>query len=1503
MNGRRHPSDHHGNGLEMTSPLPSRKSNGNRPLHYSLNNDPAMVHNPLFASKRVEHAPQTVNGFKVLVIAFLLFVCIPVGAVLFAFVNFPEIFLNFLDVQFMSFFTILFAWSGIFHFGVFLLTLPSEIIEERDLKRKKRYHIALQVFALFLFALVLISWFSGFKDEKSVVTSETLSTKPKYDFGSCTFGWKDTLSPTICGSPATLAKITPLQIGDKAPTPTLFVELIDTIGEFIETELETFLPFLFTDDTLKGGETCARFINAHIICNVLVQPCSETCEIDQNLDHAICKAINTKAFGTACAPANRYALATRTRLVLKDLMPMVTSVLSTSVTASLKKKNIFSESNKQLIIEYITVTLQMYETMDSDLTRPGGLYCQNLTAFVYNNTVRENKNYNCSATEYDRVMRELASYQQGKERTARVKTYLMANVVVTILVLSIVCLYAAFATPCTYGPTNSGKDDSGARYRQGAAAVQQEMLALSAKIKLSACLVTETVLMVGVLLKVAAFEREEVLVISKASFNIYAALFNMFSLVVVTMIGYHCQHGWRILFYGKKEKGEVEASPKGGEGTESRTGGKKTPLQYIAWVYDKYSELTDMNTGPYFFTDAIVSEVIEVTTQIITFDALSKQNDVIYVQLATLIISANLVLTPLCLWHRHKNPQTTRHMLPVLQNTLDLLYLVLNFVYLSPGNVSNLPILYAVLSPSYWLFDALKDYCEGISVAKTRLPGTEEDLGIAKALTRTFSARSSFQSISARSIMKLSSKKKTIEGAVVIVMVSMGFTLTGWITFQTISINLQCASLLSPAIWEGSHPRYVFSDGPFFSATCALHLIQTVRAPNRGLKSLTSHIGQLANLTVIDLQNNELTALPTSIIKLRLLKPGLSGLNLKGNPVWKTLAWENSGLSTFPKILYEHMTEIVTLRMPRNNITEIPARIVAMKNLQSLDLESNSIRSLPGEISQLDKLTMLNCMNNPVASHFSWSAKKSFPDVERGLRILKMMLEDDGGTLSQLDWSNNGHDRVQSDCRHCKDRTRGKFLCTHHIEALVGFTHVKKVNISGQCLATFTRAAFNTSAHWQMLTMLDISNNPIYNFEPDLMVDITRDILSAPRSGTLVCHDLKSKSALFAGVQKFFPWEILMSMKNELEYFGADKSFGLHESPSFKTLCHLTKLKSIFLTYTEPPTGVQNRTYTKVPRCWFSSFSGLEVFMGKVTGLKGRFPPLFQLPKMNIFDLQDTPDNSVLTVPFEKVFLPISLAHFSIQDICAHNIFNRSTIHAFSHLTSLALVDFIGCAAREFPNVDLKPLENLEKLKISKVYAGGIPHSFRVLTKLQHFEWSDPLYKSGTSVEIPSFIGNFTGLKRLVLRAFQYTTVRAQMGPWITKLSKLEDARLVREALNKSLCHSFPLLPSLRKLNLKLNLEESDILWIVKLQQIKTLDLRGSTFNNYNKTTSGFNFTFILESLPELSTFHFDLMNNPQYGFSASDITQLRNAFPNKLLCLKSNSRECDDGLAYQKGQ
>ena len=122
----------------------------------------------------------------------------------------------------------------------------------------------------------------------------------------------------------------------------------------------------------------------------------------------------------------------------------------------------------------------------------------------------------------------------------------------------------------------------------------------------------------------------------------------MFSLVVVTMIGYHCQHGWRILFYGKKEKGEVEASPKGGEGTESRTGGKKTPLQYIAWVYDKYSELTDMNTGPYFFTDAIVSEVIEVTTQIITFDALSKQNDVIYVQLATLIISANLVLTPLC---------------------------------------------------------------------------------------------------------------------------------------------------------------------------------------------------------------------------------------------------------------------------------------------------------------------------------------------------------------------------------------------------------------------------------------------------------------------------------------------------------------------------------------------------------------------------------------------------------------------------------------------------------------------------------------------------------------------------------------------------------------------------------------------------------------------------------------------------------------------------------------
>ena len=1497
----------------------------------SINNDPGMVSNPLFAGNALvvqtaAHHTTPMQStaatpvLKHLGLAFLLFVSIPIGIVSWASFGHPQAFSVYLKKHFMSFFIILLSWCGVIHYGMVSLTLPRE--RKMDTLKESRLRqtdsISLKAFSTCMCGLVLLSWLHGFEAEKTVTSQSVQQPKPVYDFGSCDFGWGDALNPNICGSPASLAQITPLESGGESPARELFVDLIGVVGQFVEADMETFLPFLFQDETEKGGETCARFINSHIVCNVLVQQCSDTCEIDRDIDHAICKALNTDGFDSACTPSNRHALASRTRVTLKDLLPMVTSVLSNSVSASLEKKKMLTKTNKELIIAYVNLALQMYETIDESLTRPGGIDCQNITAAKVNQTMK-NVNHNCSTAEYRRVMRELDLYKHGKTVTRKVRTFFFVNAIVTIFVVLVVCLHLAFICPRVFSLKCVSNTRIDRPSTQAKHEYQQEKLTNVERKQLVACLITEIALMVGMIFKISSFEERGVLDLTQHNFSMYVALFNILSLLIVLMIFYHCQHSLRVIFYGHKlledEEEVIQDSPANGGNKETIPSWKQNPIQFIAGLYKKYGELTDMDTGPYFFADTFISEAIEVVTQIITFDTLSKQNDVVYVQLATLLISANLILTPLCLWHRHQHPRASRRMLPVLQNTLDLLYLILNFVYLLPANVSSMPILYAVLSPSYWLFDALKDFFEGISVAQPYSSNTHDEemnlaadlqrrvsdyMGETKSLRVVAATKSLRKIIAPTRLQKISAAAKWVEIALVIGMVTSGLALTSWITVQTISINVYCSAIISPAIWEGSHPRYVFSNGPFAPATCALSLIQSIQASNRGVKSLTSSIGLLSNLTTLNLENNDIRALPASITKLTSLTPGLPGLNLKGNPVWTSLSWDGAQLSHFPEIIHKHLTELVTLRLPRNNISSLPPGIASLQSLQSLDLETNSIRSLPGELATLSKLVKLNCIDNPVVSHFSWSENSSPLDVAKKIRVLKML----PATLLSLNWSNGSPDRANKDCRHCKSRATGKFLCSHHLKDLFVFAHLQRVNVSGQCLATFSPSTFNTSMHWPSLTTLDISDNPIYDFDPRLMVDITRDIISG-RHGTVLCHGMRSKSASFTGVDQFFPWPIILSMKRELEYFSADKSFGLHETPSFSALCALSNLKSLFLTETQKEHGTVNRKYTEVPACWFNSFGNLEIFFVKISGLKGRLPPIFQLPKINVFDLQDTPFAPALTLSLDKVFLPRSLTHWSVQEICINHIFNASTIHVFSHVTSIGLLEAAydnRCVLEEFPRVDLKVIDHVEKLKISENFIGNIPYSFHVLKKLKLFEWtfvqSPSKQKENISIEIPAFLGNMTKLERLILDAADLP-VRTKIGPWLSQLVNLHELKVSEAVFDKSLWPLVVQLSSLDTLSMSLSVNESDISWMAKLKQIQTLDLLGSAMvEDYNTTTSELNISFVLESLPRLKIFYFKI-DFPNSGYSASEILQMRKAFPDKLLCLKW--RDCADGLAFRR--
>jgi Leucine-rich repeat (LRR) protein len=124
--------------------------------------------------------------------------------------------------------------------------------------------------------------------------------------------------------------------------------------------------------------------------------------------------------------------------------------------------------------------------------------------------------------------------------------------------------------------------------------------------------------------------------------------------------------------------------------------------------------------------------------------------------------------------------------------------------------------------------------------------------------------------------------------------------------------------------------------------------IHYLKIGNYERESLPKEIGQLTNLTSLDLCDNNLTILPKEIGQLT----NLTSLNL----------WHNE-LTILPKDIGQ-LTNLTSLYLNSNKLTSLPKEIVQLTNLTSLDLWQNRLTSLPKEIVQLTNLTSLNLESN-----------------------------------------------------------------------------------------------------------------------------------------------------------------------------------------------------------------------------------------------------------------------------------------------------------------------------------------------------------------------------------------------------------------------------------------------------------------------------------------------------------------------------------------------------------
>ena len=135
----------------------------------------------------------------------------------------------------------------------------------------------------------------------------------------------------------------------------------------------------------------------------------------------------------------------------------------------------------------------------------------------------------------------------------------------------------------------------------------------------------------------------------------------------------------------------------------------------------------------------------------------------------------------------------------------------------------------------------------------------------------------------------------------------------------------------------------------------------STRIKSNFLTTIPNWIGQLSNLSSLDISYNQLSALPEGIGQLS----NLSSLSIHNNQLTALPDWIGQ------------LSNLSSLDISYNQLSALPDWIGQLSNLSSLDISYNQLSALPDWIGQLSNLSSLNIAGNQLSALPDWIGQLS----------------------------------------------------------------------------------------------------------------------------------------------------------------------------------------------------------------------------------------------------------------------------------------------------------------------------------------------------------------------------------------------------------------------------------------------------------------------------------------------------------------------------------------------